>query len=74
MDEAIKNDSFHSSGEENIITNGDPLGVLESSEVDHVVEGEVRIGGQEHFYLETNVTLVKNIPTIINRSLFRQVS
>lgn len=26
-------------------------------EADHVLEGEVRIGGQEHFYLETNVTI-----------------
>jgi hypothetical protein len=24
---------------------------------EHVIEGEVHIGGQEHFYLETNVTL-----------------
>ena len=24
----------------------------------HVLEGEVRIGGQEHFYLETQATLV----------------
>jgi len=59
IDEAIKNDSYHSLGEENIITNGDPLGIMESSDVDHVIEGEVRIGGQEHFYLETNVTLVR---------------
>lgn len=26
-------------------------------EADHVLEGEIRIGGQEHFYLETNVTI-----------------
>ena len=44
-------------GEDNI-TKGEPLRVLVSSEVDHVVEGEVRIGGQEHFYLETNANLV----------------
>ena len=25
---------------------------------DHVVEGEINIGGQEHFYLETFSTLV----------------
>jgi xanthine dehydrogenase molybdopterin-binding subunit B len=24
-----------------------------------MAEGEIRIGGQEHFYLETNVALVK---------------
>ena len=27
-------------------------------ESDHVIEGEFRIGGQEHFYMETNVSLV----------------
>ena len=29
-----------------------------SEESDHVIEGEVRIGGQEHFYLETQCCLV----------------
>ena len=24
---------------------------------DHIVTGEVRLGGQEHFYLETNCTI-----------------
>ncbi|GAM28786.1 hypothetical protein SAMD00019534_119620 [Acytostelium subglobosum LB1] len=28
------------------------------SEADHVIEGELKIGGQEHFYLETNASLV----------------
>jgi xanthine dehydrogenase molybdopterin-binding subunit B len=32
-----------------------------TSSVDHVIEGEVRIGGQEHFYLETNANLVTKI-------------
>lgn len=27
------------------------------AEADHVLKGEVRIGGQEHFYLETNATI-----------------
>lgn len=27
------------------------------SEVDHILEGEIRIGGQEHFYLETHCCL-----------------
>ena len=26
-------------------------------QADHVIEGEVHIGGQEHFYLETHATL-----------------
>jgi len=28
------------------------------AEAVHILEGEVRIGGQEHFYLETNATIV----------------
>ncbi|KAG5346531.1 XDH dehydrogenase, partial [Acromyrmex charruanus] len=28
------------------------------AEADHILEGEVRIGGQEHFYLETNAVIV----------------
>ncbi|CAN9498296.1 unnamed protein product [Ophioblennius macclurei] len=34
-------------------------GDLESGfkQADHILEGELHIGGQEHFYLETNVTL-----------------
>ena len=28
------------------------------TESDHIVEGEMRIGGQNHFYLETNASLV----------------
>ena len=58
IDDAIQCDSYHSMDGEDNITKGDPLRVLASSEVDHVVEGEVRIGGQEHFYLETNANLV----------------
>ena len=28
------------------------------SEAEHVLEGEVRVGGQDHFYLETQACLV----------------
>jgi len=28
------------------------------AEADHILEGEVHIGGQEHFYLETNAVIV----------------
>ena len=59
MDEAILHDSFYSMGTDNNITRGDPSKVLHSKETDDVIEGEVRIGGQEHFYLETNVVLVR---------------
>lgn len=27
------------------------------TEADHILEGEIRIGGQEHFYLETQCTI-----------------
>ena len=61
MDEAIANDSFYSLRGEDNITRGDPAKVLMTSSVDQVVEGEVRIGGQEHFYLEANATLVTRL-------------
>ena len=32
--------------------------VLASNECDHVLEGEARVGGQEHFYLEPNAAIV----------------
>lgn len=28
------------------------------TEADHILEGDLRIGGQEHFYLETNAAIV----------------
>ena len=31
------------------------------AESDHVIEGEMRVGGQEHFYLETQATIA--VPT-----------
>ena len=61
IDDAIKNNSFFSLGHDDRIVKGNPTEVLaaEASAVDHVVEGELRIGGQEHFYLETNAALVR---------------
>jgi len=43
----------------NRIIRGDTATAFESC--DHVVESEVRIGGQEHFYMETHCTRV--VPT-----------
>eukprot|EP01113_Clastostelium_recurvatum_P030146 TRINITY_DN3652_c0_g1_i1.p1 TRINITY_DN3652_c0_g1~~TRINITY_DN3652_c0_g1_i1.p1 ORF type:complete len:1345 (-),score=361.69 TRINITY_DN3652_c0_g1_i1:322-4356(-) len=54
IDQAIAADSyipFH-----HIIKRGDPEEGFKAS--DHVIEGEMRVGGQEHFYLETNGTFV----------------
>jgi len=50
--EAIEQNSFHDSPPyTNLIFRGDTKAAFESC--DHVIEHEVRIGGQEHFYLET---------------------
>lgn len=38
------------------IHKGDPEGKLKTSQ--HVLEGEMYVGGQEHFYMETNAHLV----------------
>ena len=43
-------------GEEIKVEDGDVEKAL--SEAEHVLEGEVRVGGQEHFYLETQACLV----------------
>ncbi|KAK5891015.1 hypothetical protein CgunFtcFv8_018312 [Champsocephalus gunnari] len=53
IQEAIAKQSFYQPIR--TIQNGD----LEAGfkQADHILEGEMHIGGQEHFYLETNVTL-----------------
>ena len=43
-------------GKEMKVEDGDVEKAL--SEAEHVLEGEVRVGGQEHFYLETQACLV----------------
>ncbi|KAF4949628.1 hypothetical protein FSARC_13421 [Fusarium sarcochroum] len=58
IDEAIKAKSFYKHGKE--LRKGDAVaGSLDDalSKCDHVLEGVTRMGGQEHFYLETNVAL-----------------
>ncbi|XP_048699342.2 xanthine dehydrogenase/oxidase isoform X3 [Caretta caretta] len=51
--EAIEKQSFYKSPKK--IEKGDVQNGFEES--DHVVEGEMYIGGQEHFYLETHCTI-----------------
>ncbi|XP_030645465.1 xanthine dehydrogenase/oxidase [Chanos chanos] len=53
IQEAIENESFY-----------EPVRTLQRGDVaqgfresDHILQGEMHIGGQEHFYLETNCTL-----------------
>ena len=53
IEDAIKNNSFY--GSELKIEKGDLKKGF--SEADNVVSGELYIGGQDHFYLETHCTI-----------------
>ncbi|KAL0936321.1 xanthine dehydrogenase [Colletotrichum truncatum] len=58
IDEAIKANSFFSHGKQ--LRKGDAVGgSLDEawSNCDYIVEGTTNMGGQEHFYLETNAAL-----------------
>nr|QEO19120.1 rosy [Oiovelia cunucunumana] len=52
IEDAIKEKSFL---EERILKNGDSESAMKTA--DHILEGEVRLGGQEHFYFETHACL-----------------
>lgn len=54
IEDAIKHKSFHL-GSPKLLVNGDVTKAF--AEADVIVEGECRMGGQEHFYLETQATL-----------------
>ncbi|XP_012253844.2 xanthine dehydrogenase isoform X2 [Athalia rosae] len=54
IEDAIKEKSFFSDTPRRIVK-GDVEKVF--SEVDHILEGEARMGGQEHFYLETHAAI-----------------
>ena len=54
IEEAIEKESFHNMYRE--IKNGDTEEAFKNS--DYVFTGTARMGGQEHFYLETNACLV----------------
>lgn len=71
IDEAIKANSFFQHGKElrkGAAIEGSP-GCLDEvfATCDHVIEGVSRLGGQEHFYLETNAALA--IPHIEDGSM-----
>jgi xanthine dehydrogenase/oxidase len=63
IEDAIRHQSYF--GNEICLKNGD----IDQSLVDaeHVLEGELYIGGQEHFYMETNACLV--IPSNDDREI-----
>lgn len=53
IEDAIDKDSFHADLQ--AIARGDVEGAL--AKAPHVLEGELFLGGQEHFYLETNAAI-----------------
>ncbi len=55
IDAAISNNSFHSGPFQ--IARGDAAAAVAASP--HRIEGELRIGGQEHFYLETQCAIAR---------------
>ena len=60
LQEAITQNSFHEYPPyKTRILRGDAAAAFDSC--DHVVDGEIGIGGQEHFYLETHS--VRAVPT-----------
>ncbi|KAM1554024.1 hypothetical protein ACFX15_006484 [Malus domestica] len=57
IQDAIDAKNFHPNTER-CFRKGDVDICFQSSQCDHVIEGEVRVGGQEHFYLEPNSSVV----------------
>ncbi|KAH9614387.1 hypothetical protein KSS87_007646 [Heliosperma pusillum] len=57
IEEAVRCKSFHPHSEKHL-KKGDVELCFQSGECDRVIEGVVNIGGQEHFYLEPNSSLV----------------
>uniref|UniRef100_A0A2P2KBD2 xanthine dehydrogenase n=1 Tax=Rhizophora mucronata TaxID=61149 RepID=A0A2P2KBD2_RHIMU len=57
IEEAINAKSFHPNTKK-CLRKGDVDSCFQSGHCDRVIEGEVRVGGQEHFYLEPQSSLV----------------
>lgn len=57
IEEAIASNSFHPETDKCLMKGDVDLCFL-STQCDKLIEGEVRVGGQEHFYLEPNSTLI----------------
>lgn len=55
--EAIASGSFFPNSVKCLVS-GDVEQCFLSGECDRIIEGEVQVGGQEHFYLEPNSTLI----------------
>uniref|UniRef100_A0A7N0RHR8 xanthine dehydrogenase n=1 Tax=Kalanchoe fedtschenkoi TaxID=63787 RepID=A0A7N0RHR8_KALFE len=57
IEEAVKAKSFHPTTQR-YLGKGDVEGCFQSGRCDNVIAGEVRVGGQEHFYLEPHGSFV----------------
>lgn len=57
IEDAVASDSFHPQTEKSL-RKGDVDLCFLSGQCDKIIEGEVQIGGQEHFYLEPHTTLI----------------
>lgn len=55
--DALKSESFHPNTER-YLAKGDVEHCFKSGLCDKIIEGEVQVGGQEHFYLEPHSSLV----------------
>lgn len=60
IEEAIASNSFHPETER-CLRKGDVDLCFLAGQCDNIIEGAVQVGGQEHFYLEPNSTLVWTI-------------
>lgn len=60
IEDAVASDSFHPQTETSL-RKGDVELCFLSGQCDKIIEGDVHIGGQEHFYLEPNSTLIWTI-------------
>lgn len=57
IQDAVQANSFHPNTEK-CLRKGDVEQCFQSGQCDKIIEGEVHIGGQEHFYLEPHSTLI----------------
>uniref|UniRef100_A0A5B7CCF3 xanthine dehydrogenase n=1 Tax=Davidia involucrata TaxID=16924 RepID=A0A5B7CCF3_DAVIN len=57
IQDAVKSENFHPNTER-CLRKGDVELCFQSGQCDKIIEGEVQVGGQEHFYLEPQCSLI----------------
>ncbi|KAL8129334.1 hypothetical protein V2J09_018489 [Rumex salicifolius] len=57
IEDALKSGSFHPNTEK-CLQKGDVDLCFQSGQCDRIIEGDVHVGGQDHFYLETQSSLI----------------